>query len=168
MRTQGKWIVLSLLLLGSVLAYGDEKEILYVQSAVADLKAEPKMNAAKVAEVKRGDRAIVVEKTEKWYRLRVNDREGWLPKLFLSDHKPVGRAELAQDIPVNLEKASRRRPPSYTVSAATRGLTSTDVTTGKKGEKLDYSAVKKLENIKPSASEIESFRTQVKLKTDKP
>lgn len=168
MRSQSKWIVLSLLFIGSVLAYGDEKEILFVQSAAAELKQEPKMSAKKVTDVKRGDRAVVVEKTEKWYRLRVNDKEGWLPKLFLSDHKPVGRAELAHDIPVNLEKASRRRPPSYTVSAATRGLTSTEITTGKKGEKLDYSAVKKLENIKPSASEIESFRAQVKLKTEKP
>jgi len=166
MLVPSKWLVLGLLLIGSALAYGNEKEYLYVQSAAAELKAEPKMSAAKVIDVKRGDRAYVVEKTDKWYRIRLGESEGWLPKLFLSDHKPVGRAELAHDIPVNLEKASRRRPPSYTVSAATRGLMAEGPQTGKKGEKLDYGAVKKLEGMKPSSSDIESFRAQVKLKTE--
>ena len=167
MPVQSKWIVLSLLFIGSVLAYGNEQEFLYVQSAAAELKAEPKMSATKITDVKRGDRALIVDKSEKWLKVKVADKEGWLPKLFLSEHKPVGRAELAQDIPANLEKASRRRPPSYTVSAATRGLMA-ETPTGRKGDKMDYAAVKKLEGIKPSTSEIDSFRAQVKLKTEKP
>ncbi len=161
-----KWIVLSLLLIGSAWAYGAEKEYLYVQSANAEMKQEPKMNGIKVADVKRGDKVIVLEKADKWFRVKLAEREGWLPKLFLSDHKPVGRAELARDIPVNLEKASRRRPPSYTVSAATRGLMG-EAPAGK-GEKVDYGAVKKLENLKPTASDIDAFRAQVKLKNETP
>lgn len=155
-----------LLSVTSAFAFAAEDGVFYLQAANADLKQAPKMSSGKVGELRRGDRLVVLEKTEKWYRVRKGQLQGWVPRLFLSSHKPVGQAELSRDIPVNLEKASRRRPPSYTVSAATRGLLGDAPSGRKKGDLADYEALGRVERSKPTQAELDKFGSSAKLKTE--
>lgn len=160
MLTRNKFALL--VLLAAATAGGDQREYLYLQPATAELRAEPKMSSPSAGTLNRGDRVSVVKRQDKWIEVRHGDKRGWVPTYFMTANKPVGQAELAKDIPTNLEKASRRRPPSYTVSAATRGLTG-DAPKGK-GSGADYKALKELEQIMPQGTSLDNFRSSAKLK----
>jgi hypothetical protein len=87
-----------------------------------------------------------------------------MSKIFLSNTKPVGQADLQKEVPQSLEKASRRRPPSYSVNAAARGLAEDETTKGETdGYKADFKALKKVEDRKVPAEEVDKFRDNANL-----
>ncbi len=156
------WFILSLFLFATPAFAGDETR--YVQSVKADLLREPNAQAVKVGTMKRGDAVTVVETTGMWSKVRFGKANGWVSRIFLSANKPVGQADLQKEVPTSLEKASRRRPPSYSVNAAARGLAEDKNTgAGADGYKADYSALKKVEERKVKPDELEKFRDTAKL-----
>lgn len=137
---------------------------MYVQATKASLKDAPRMNAGNLALLNRGDELTIVESKGLWLRAKGREKEGWISKLFLSTHKPIGEAELMKDIPQSLEKASRRRSSSYAVSAAARGLMTTE--RGRHGRELyqsDYESLDKLEQVRLTPAQLEGFRSSANL-----
>ncbi|MFZ9596596.1 MAG: SH3 domain-containing protein [Bdellovibrionia bacterium] len=143
-----------------------EIEQLYVQPVHAELKQDPQFNAKKVMDLKRGNLLQVIKKEGNWVQVRFNQKSGWVSKLFLNSQKPLKEAELNQELArdENLAKASRRRASSYTVSAATRGLTSSNRTrNGREKYPSDFSGVEKLNQIKVEDKKLLEFKKEGQL-----
>ena len=106
----------------------------------------------------------VLETKDLFVKVKAGKATGWTSKIFLSSTKPVGQADLQREVPTSLEKASRRRPPSYTVNAAARGLAEDENTQdGSATYKADFKALKKVEERKVPQEEVDKFRDSAKL-----
>lgn len=162
-----------LLALGSFFALpcvAEDPAVLYVHAVRADLKAEPKAGASAVSQLKRGVALLVepptgqVSTSPHWVRVRVrggdDSQVGFVSKLFVRNHPPVGQADLDKDVKDNsLEKASRRRTSSYSASAATRGYTESSRTrVGRAENATDEGALREVEAARPAAAQVEEFR----------
>jgi len=144
-----------------------KKNIRYVQANTVYVKSANKMNADTITQLKRGTRVKILKKKGLWYKIKVNKKKGWVSKLFLSKNKPVEYASLVQEVPENIEKASRRRPSSYSVSASTRGLIADK--RGRPGRELyqsDFEALEKLEKLQFTDNQLKQFQENGNLTID--
>lgn len=149
-------------LLGSVSAWAEE---MYVMAAQTSITMEPKAGSAKVMDVKRGDALSVLEKKESWLKVKINSKEGWISKLFVSNMKPIGQATLNKDVTVNLEKSSRRRTSSFAATASTRGLNADErVREGRELYQQDYDSLKKVDAYQVKPEKLEKFKNEGNLK----
>lgn len=157
-----KLIALLCLFLCASFSYAQKTETWYVHAANAQLKAEPKMDGAQVASLKRGDTLQVVSNQGVWYEVEVNGKKGWISKLFIGKNKPVGQAELANDAgDMSVAKSNRRRSSSYSVSAATRGLTAgARLRENREQYRADEQALQKMENQKIDKKEVQKFKNE--------
>lgn len=160
-----KWATVGVIFLLGFSAYGSEEPMFYVQAIKAELRKEPRTAAAVMARLSRGDSVSLVAKKDLWFEVRTGKAQGWVPRLFLSQHPPVGASELS-NLPsgTSLEKASRRRPASFSVSASTRGLMLSErARRGQEQYPTDYDALSRLEEREPDPARVEKFRTTAKL-----
>lgn len=148
------------------IAHAYDTETVYVQAAQVDLKSAPQAGAAKVTKLRRSDSLQVLKKEGLWYQVKTGAHSGWISRLFVSEHKPVGSAELAKDVGDSLEKASRRRASSYTVSATTRGLQAESrAREGREQYQSDFEALNRMENYRFDPNELDSFIHSANLST---
>ena len=148
----------------SVALSQDSSKQIYVQAVQTHLRQTPQMNAKSVSQLKRGQKLEVVSKKGIWFEVQVGSQKGWVSKLFISTHPPVGHAELHQGVKDDLAKASRRRSSSYAVSASTRGLdASARVRDGRELYRSDFDALEKIEKINVSSTDLEKFANAAKL-----
>ena len=140
-------------------------ETMYVQAAKTTLNSEAKMGASKVLELKRGDVLEVLEKKDVWFKVKSGGKEGWISRLFLSPHKPVGEADLNKEVNVSLEKASRKRASSYAVSASARGLNAGNrVREGREAYRADFDELEKVDKYAVDKGKLDAFKTSGKLR----
>jgi uncharacterized protein YgiM (DUF1202 family) len=140
------------------------EEVVFVQAVKTGLKKTPQMDSPTLVELKRGDELKILKKQEPWYEVSFKKKKGWVSRLFVNTHRPIGQADLNKDVKENVEKASRRRSSSYAVSASTRALSAgTRVREGREQYQADYEALAEIEKQSLPASEIESFRKSAKL-----
>ena len=89
------YLLVSLFLMGSLSfawAESANETLLYVQAVQVPLKAEPKMNAADIQILKRGDPLTVIQQEGIWYHVNTTQQKGWVSKLFVNSYKPIGYA----------------------------------------------------------------------------
>ncbi len=134
-----------------------QPDVVFVQSANAEIRKEPKMNAESILNLNRGDQLTVISKSGIWLQVQMGETKGWISKLFTSPNRPIGNAELTNQEVQDQSRVSRKRPKPKTVSAATRGLVA-----GKRGKeeekyKRDPSAIKRIEKLKVKETEVDSF-----------
>ena len=147
-----------------ICASAHSADVMYVQSLRAELKKEAKMSAAKVVEVRRGDVLTIESREGGWVKARHGEKSGFISRLFLSSHRPVGAAELSKDIPTSLEKATRRRASSYAVSASTRGLVlDSRARQGREMYRSDFEALEDLEGYRVPDDDLDKFGSSAKL-----
>ncbi len=155
-------LVFILLFAGSVFA--TESSTRFVQTNHIEVKQEANLSAKKAFDLNRGDEVTVLETKDLWVKVKRGTQTGWTSKVFLSQNKPIGKADLSKDVPISLEKTSRRRSPSYTVNAAARGLAADEKTRDNSdGYKTDYPALKKMENRSIPPEEVDKFRDEASL-----
>jgi hypothetical protein len=140
-------------------------DVVYVQAAKATLRSAPQLQAAAVVDLTRGTELKVLEKSNLWFKVSSKNQQGWVSKLAVNEHRPVGEATLAAELQGSLEKASRKRQGAYAVSASTRGLSaSTDRSReGREAYRSDFSSVEKMDQITLPAAEIDKFSKSVNL-----
>ncbi len=137
---------------------------LWVQAVQVDLRGEPQMSAGSVMHLKRGDEVALLATQGLWLKVAVHGKAGWLSKIFLSDHPPIGSAELSKEVKVSMEKTTRRRSSSYAVSASTRGLQA-DRSISRRGEenqRPDYRSLEKMEKFKLDSRLISRFAAEAR------
>jgi hypothetical protein len=167
-RNSGFFLVALLVVVGAS-ARADEPATMFVQSIKGDLRSGPKMDASRVDMLFRGDELSVVERKDSWVHAKHGKIDGWISRLFLSDHKPVGQADLARDVSAeSVEKSSRKRSSEYAVAAATRGLVESGnrVRAGRENFESDYQALGQVDELKVSDADLDKFRRSARLSAD--
>jgi len=158
-----KLVVLTILLiLFPALSYCFD---LYVHSVKAPLYQTPSMGSKKIIELKKGAKVTGIEEKANWYKVRHEGKDGWVYKLMVRKEPPMETKGLFdrlksifRRIDVLREK-SRRRPSSYTTTAAARGLRDKRQRSADK-YRLDYDAVEKIESVEISDTEALEFLTK--------
>jgi len=135
---------------------------LYVHSVKAPLYQTPFIGSEKILELKKGTKVIGIEEKTNWYKVRYEGKDGWVYKLMVRKKPPLETKSLFarlksifRRIDVLREK-SRRRPSSYTTTAAARGLRDRRQRSADK-YRLDYDAVEKIESVEISDAEALEF-----------
>ena len=137
---------------------------LWVQSEHADLKKAPQLAAEKVATLVRGDALVVDAKDGLWFKVKKGGTEGWISKIFVADHRPIGSADLKKDVTVTEEKTSRKRSSSYAVSASIRGLTSNQRALESRSRSgQNFQAVLDVDHYEVSQAELIEFKKSARL-----
>ncbi|MBU1172380.1 MAG: SH3 domain-containing protein [Proteobacteria bacterium] len=103
-------------------------ESAYVQSVRADVYSKPAMNSTKTLTLSKGDTVTVISKKGSWSEIEHPNGKGFV-YTFLLNKKPVSTREKLysklRSFFYNIESISnksRRRPSSYTATAAARGF----------------------------------------------
>lgn len=143
--------------------FAGESKTVYVQSQITNLKKDPLSSSSNLGQVNRGDELEVLKQQGIWLQVTTKSKiAGWIPKLFTTKIKPMDQAQLLKDT-AHLDsnaKISRRRTTDYAVSAATRGLASTEK--HRPGDELYRSnrlAVENLEKLKIDPEKLKTFKS---------
>lgn len=118
----------------------------YVKSLKAKVLSAPKFDSATVAEVERGQELGLVERSERWVKVSVTGREGWVSELLVADEPPKGSASVLGQGAEDISGKSRRRASAIATAGASRGLTAEGVKEMQEADpKADYGALAKVE-----------------------
>jgi len=135
---------------------------LYVHSVKAPIYQAPSIGSKKIIELKKGTKVTGIEENANWYKIRYGGQNVWIYKLMVKKTPPLETKNLfarlktlAHKVQVLREK-SRRRPSSYTTTAAARGLRDKRKRFADK-YRLDYDALEKIESIEISDTEALEF-----------
>ncbi len=130
----------------------------YVHSTNAAVYKSPSMRSKKITTLEKGIKIEVTKTKGAWYRIKPKTKSGhtgWVYK-FLVSKKPVTKSsKLYSRLKSffykieSISKKSRRRPSSYTSTAAARGLREKREHFAKK-YKADYKSLEKIEAIEIS------------------
>jgi hypothetical protein len=151
-----------LLMLCPALSYSFD---LYVHSVKAPIYATPSMSSKKLAEIPKGTKLIGTSENPSWYEVQYNDINGWVYKLMVKKSPPLEKTGIFSRLKSLFHKIhtlrgkSRRRPSSFTTTAAARGLRDKRERFSDKYQ-LAYSSLERLESIEISDNEALEFLTK--------
>ena len=138
---------------------------LYVHSVKASLYKTPSISSKEIIELKKGTKIIGIEEKANWYKARYKDKDGWVYRLMVRKTPPLETKNLYVRLKSLFHKTdvlrekSRRRPSSYTTTAAARGLRDKRQRFADKYGH-DYDALEKIESIEISDTEALEFLMQ--------
>ena len=131
---------------------------MYVRSARAYLLNAPAYKAKKVVQLKKGMTVEQLARKGAWIQIKLENRQGWLPKMVLSSKPLKPRVSLLSQ-KVDIASKARRRASRYSSTAAVRALTS-----GRKRvsamDAPDYEALRNIERIEINEQEAIEFLMQ--------
>jgi uncharacterized protein YgiM (DUF1202 family) len=130
---------------------------LYVQSDKAKLSAAPSFGAASIAALKKGDELAVIQAQNGWYRVRTDGKTGWIPRLLVSQHKPIRRISVISGEKDSVKTSARRRASNVTTAGAARGLVNDDRRRANPNGAADYEAVQSMESETIPQKDVEAF-----------
>lgn len=138
------------------------EDVMYIMSARAKLLSSPTFGSKTVENVIRGEKIIAVEKKTNWYKVKYNDKTGWVSRLSVSSHPPLKRSRRMAKTDSKLLNNSRRRASSVSTTAAVRGLTNIDRSRVSNSERMDYASVELMENYYVADEDVVSFMNNIK------
>ena len=131
-------------------------ETLYVQSDRAALLEEPSLGAEELAPLNRGEELESLARDGSWYRVRVDEREGWIARLVVGSQPPMERKSLLDGEDARMDNP-RRRPSEVATAAAARGLTPEERERMNAPGVADYQGIEAMESLVIEASELREF-----------
>lgn len=135
---------------------------LWVHSFKAPLYQTPSISSKKIIELEKGTNVIGIEEKENWYKVKYKGKDGWVYKLMVRKTPPLETKDLFAKLKSLFHKTdvlrekSRKRPSSYTTTAAARGLREKRQRFADKYGH-DYDALEKIESIEISDTEALEF-----------
>jgi len=138
------------------------EEVMYVMSARAKLLSSPTFGSKTIENVTKGEKILAIEKKANWYKVKHNDKTGWVSRLSVSSHPPIKRARRMAKADSKLMMNSRRRASSVSTTAAVRGLTNIDRSRVSNNEHMDYASVERIEKYEISDADIVAFMDGIK------
>jgi len=153
------WLLALLFIVPSIT---QAEEFLYVMSARAKLLESPKFGSTTIENISKGVKVSAVEKKENWYKVKHNDKTGWLSRLSVSSHPPIKRSRRLAKVDEKMKSRSRRRASAVSTTAAVRGLTDINRTRVNNQDRMDFVALEKLDSQVYSEDEIFAFMEQIK------
>jgi hypothetical protein len=142
-------------------SFAEQKNV-FVKAKSIQLKKDANNASESLAELSRGTELKVLATQGLWLQVESQNKVGWISKVFTSDIKPVGQAELLNDTKINSDaKSSRRRTNEYAVSAAARGLTATERNRNSVNkQRSNRQAVADLDKVKVEDKEVDTFKKE--------
>lgn len=134
----------------------------YVHSSHADVYTKPSMSAQKSSQLVKGDKVNVIQKTGTWCEIEHTAGKGYVYAFLLKKEEVKTKDRLYSRLRSFFSKIesvsskSRRRPSSYTATAAARGLRDKRKHFATLYES-DYDTLEKFEGIKISEDEAYDF-----------
>jgi hypothetical protein len=135
-------LVIALVILLPTLAWCSD---LFVQSRMAPVFKNPSLDSMKLTVLARGTKVTKVRKRGMWQQIQYDKQTGWVYSLMLSETIPLSYFDTTVEQMDKMAQSARKRPSSYTSTAAARGL----VNQRKRlAQKLgyDYAALEKMES----------------------
>lgn len=140
------------------------RDPLYIQSETAQLRTQASAQATSLATLKRADKVVPAEEKGMWVQVMWNQKQGWIHRLFLSAHPPIGQNALLEDTDETLQKSARKRAPAYSVAASARGLMADErKRVGQDKYRADYEALAEMERTVPATAQMQAFRAEARL-----
>jgi uncharacterized protein YraI len=100
----------------------------YVQSVKADIYSQPSMKSAPLTSLAKGDAVTVVKENGSWLEVEISGKPGFVYRFLVSRNEVKPREKLYSRLRAffskieSISSKSRRRPSSYTATAAARGF----------------------------------------------
>ncbi|MDH4273559.1 MAG: SH3 domain-containing protein [Gammaproteobacteria bacterium] len=157
-----KGLIIIILALGPTVAMAAD-EILYILSARANLLSEPSFKSEIVGSMTRGEKVIEIAKNNNWFKVRYQEKEGWLSRLAVSPNPPTKRVTLLAEHDEQLSNDARRRASTNTNTASVRGLRA-DADRSRTSDKdtADFAALKKMEGLAIDDQMVAQFLADLK------
>ncbi|MEK6748165.1 MAG: SH3 domain-containing protein [Pseudomonadota bacterium] len=157
-----KSLLIAVLALGPSIAMGAD-EILYILSARANLLSEPSFKSAIVGSMTRGEKVVELDKNTNWFKVRYQDKEGWLSRLSVSPNPPMKRISLLAEDDQQLSQDARRRASTNTNTASVRGLRADgDRSRASDKDAVDYAALRTMEGMHVDDKDVQVFLTDLR------
>ena len=137
---------------------------LYVHSVKAPIYATPSMSSEKLIEIPKGTKLNGTGENPSWHEVQYEDVNGWVYKLMVKKTPPMEKKGVFSRLKSLFHKIhtirgkSRRRPSSFTTTAAARGLREKRERFADKYQ-LAYTSLERLESIEISENEALEFLT---------
>lgn len=141
--------------------YSAEEKVLYVQSIKAPVLEEPIFGAKEIAKARRGEALQLIEKKDRWFRIRYKDLTGWVSALFVDTKPPAKRISVLEGSEKELKGGARRRASAFVTAAAARGLMEERARLSDR-YRIDPEGVKWVESIVITDEEALRFLEEVK------
>ena len=139
-------------------ASADER---FVQSREAPVWRTPSFQADKAGTLEHGQAVEVLAEQGGWVHIRCKQKEGWMPKLMLSQTPPPGMSDKSQQAMETLEQRARLRPSAFASTAAARGLMEKQEGFSKR-LKLNFKALETMESWRVTDKEAARFLAEGK------
>lgn len=137
------------------------ENIMYVMSARAKLLSSPSFGSKTISNVIKGEKIVAIEKKANWYKVKYNEKIGWVSRLSVSSHPPIKRSRRMAKADTKLMNNSRRRASSVSTTAAVRGLNDINRSRVSNNEKMDYASVERMENYHIDDQDIVAFMDSI-------
>jgi hypothetical protein len=132
---------------------------LFIQSFKAPLFKSPSIGCEKLMVLSKGERVKGIEENKNWYKVQCQDKIGWIYKLMARKTAPLDNSKVFGDQIAELSDNVRRRPSSFSTTAAARGLKEKRKRFSDKYV-LDYQALEKIEAMVINPKEAIDFLTK--------
>jgi len=138
------------------------KTILYVQSPKAKLLQQPQLSADGTT-LNIGDTLSTIGEQGLFVQVRVNEKTGWVSKLFVSQLPPSSQIKLGVTSSSTEAIVARQRASDFTKTAAARGLSETEKMRVRGGADLyDFESLRWLESLPTEEQSLSDSPTLLK------
>lgn len=131
---------------------------MYVRSAKAYMLNAPAYKAKRVIQLEKGASVEEIAVKGSWTQIKIDNHEGWMPKMVLSSQPLKPRVSLLSQ-KVDIASKARRRASRYSSTAAVRALTSGRARISTM-DMPDYEALRNIERIEIDEKEAIEFVMQ--------
>ena len=133
------------------------QSVYYVQSVKAKILSGSSFKSTVIAVVGKGHQLTSTGREGSWVKVKIADKEGYVPSLLLSAYPPLEKAGVIKADDVEIKQGVRRRASSFTSAAAARGLTHEDRKRVNTEERVDYNTLERMESLTLTTDEVTQF-----------
>jgi uncharacterized protein YgiM (DUF1202 family) len=162
MKQQRLWLLCALF---SVHFSAAAEQVMYVQSAKANLMAGPGFDTQLVSVLQKGASVTLVESQgekdhNRWVQVNYQSSRGWMSTLLLAKQPPMEKMSILKGKHEQLEKSTRQRASASVTAAATRGLRNDERTRMSDAGKPDYNELHEMEAVEIKEAEVRKFHEE--------
>ena len=136
------------------------EQIVYVQSAKAKILNAPNFNATVIANVSKGTELLVIQRDNRWLKVKHANDSGWISKLLVNDMPPHNKVSVLEGNQESLQQHARRRASANQSAAATRGLRDGDRQRLETSGQGNFHALEKIEAMQIDQNEVWQFHDE--------
>ena len=136
------------------------EQVMYVQSAKANLMASPGFDSKLLNVLQKGESVTVLKEQGRWIQVTYLESNGWVSKLLLASQPPMDKVSVLQGKEEQLKNSARLRASTNVTAAATRGLRNDERARMSDSGKADYDELEEMEAVEVKEAEVRKFHQE--------